>query len=226
MKICLFDIDGTLLLTGGAGQAALESALKSEFNIPGLTSNILAAGRTDKSIVTDLFAAHQIPDEPSAWERFCKAYYQALPLHLVKGSGGSGRVLPGVSALLDQLFARPDIEVGLLTGNFETGALLKLRHYQLDHHFEFGGYGDHHFHRDDVARDALAKVHQRFTGVRPEEVWVIGDTPADVQCARAIGANALAVATGIFPRSVLADCRPDLLFNDLSDVTEWWSRLT
>ena len=212
--ICLFDIDGTLLSTGGAGQRAMENALATIFGIRGPTDAILAAGRTDRAITVDLFAAHTLEMNQSNWDRFTSAYFECLPSSLGQLPG---RLLPGVLALLQQLAQRDDVELGLLTGNFEKSAWQKLKHYQIDHFFDFGGFGDHHSHRDDVARDALAAVHQRFGAVSPDQIWVIGDTPADVQCGRAIGARVAAVATGIFARPILADCQPDLLFDDLTD---------
>jgi phosphoglycolate phosphatase-like HAD superfamily hydrolase len=107
-----------------------------------------------------------------------------------------------------------------LTGNLRAGARAKLEHYGLFHHFAFGGYGDDHFDRDDVAREAWAEVQQRFRGtVSAERVWVVGDTPLDVRCARAIGAKAVAVATGWHAHEELAATQPDLLLPDLSDPT-------
>src|SRR5262249_6688287 len=118
------------------------------------------------------------------------------------------------------LAVREQVAVGLLTGNVRAGAWLKLGHYGLDHHFAFGGFGDHHWERDDVAREALAAAHAHLPGrVVPERVWVIGDAPLYVQCARAIGVRAAAVATGWHSRAELAAARPDLLLTDLSDPT-------
>jgi phosphoglycolate phosphatase-like HAD superfamily hydrolase len=127
-------------------------------------------------------------------------------------------VLPGIEAFLNTLAGRDDVAVGLLTGNLRAGARLKLGHYGLFDHFAFGGFGDHHWERDDVAREALAAVQAHLNGrARTERIWVIGDTPLDVQCARAIGANVAAVATGWHSREELAAAKPDLLLTDLSD---------
>ena len=130
-----------------------------------------------------------------------------------------GLVLPGIPALLELLRARENTAVGLLTGNVPDGARIKLEHYGLYQHFAFGGYGDRHGHRDEVARAALAAA--RAYAPRPiaaERVWVIGDTPLDIRCARAIGARVLAVATGVFTAAELATDKPDLLCADLSDT--------
>ena len=213
--VCLFDIDGTLLNTGGAGQRGMERALASAFEFGDLTHDIPAAGRTDRAIVTDLFAHHGIENGPETWEPFQQAYLRHLPETLAELDG---RVLPGVVEILDALAARPDVDLGLLTGNFRAGADLKLQHYGLDHHFSFGGFGDTHFHRDDVAREALAEAQRHLDReVSVDHIWVIGDTPSDVRCARAIGARAVAVATGIFSEADLRDSDPDYLFADFSD---------
>src|SRR5207302_7838486 len=129
-----------------------------------------------------------------------------------------GRVLPGIADLLAHLRQRDQVAVGLLTGNVRAGAQVKLGHFGLFEHFSFGGFGDHHFDRDDVAREALAAVRAHVhPEVTPDRIWVIGDTPLDVRCARAIGANVLAVATGTHTLAELAAAAPDLVLKDLSD---------
>ena len=213
--VCLFDIDGTLLNTGGAGQRAMERALKTAFALTDLSHDIQAAGRTDRAITTDLFHHHGIADEPANWDRFQNAYLKQLPGTLAELDGS---VLPGVFALLDTLVSRGDVALGLLTGNFRRGADMKLVHYKLDHHFEFGGFGDDCFDRDDVARVALTEACRHLDReYTPDHIWVIGDTPSDVKCARAIGAHAVAVATGIFSYEELEPTQPDYLFADFAD---------
>lgn len=215
MHVCLFDIDGTLISSAGAGKAALEAALASEFGITNLIDKIPLGGRTDRAILRDLFRLHIIDDTPANRERLIGSYLRHLPECLVRCQG---RVLPGITALLRHLGTRDDVAVGLLTGNVRAGARVKLGHFGLYDHFAFGGYGDDHHDRDDVAREALAEVRRRFNGaIAPERIWVIGDTPLDVQCARCIGARAVAVATGWHSRDELAAHKPDLLFTDLAD---------
>jgi phosphoglycolate phosphatase len=223
MHVCLFDIDGTLISSGGAGKAALEAALASEFGITQLIEKLQLSGRTDRAIIRDLFLHHVIEDTPENWQRLQKAYLRHLPHYL---QSHVGRVLPGVAALLERLCGRHDVAVGLLTGNVREGARVKLGHFNLHHYFAFGGFGDRHFDRDDVAREALTEVHQRFNGtVVPERIWVIGDTPLDIRCARSIGARAVAVATGWHTMEELSGHRPDVLLADLSDpallVRQW-----
>jgi phosphoglycolate phosphatase len=215
MFVCLFDIDGTLLASGGAGKAAMERALATAFGAPASAEGIPFSGRTDRAIVRDLFQRHGVHESPGNWQHFVTAYLGHLPDCL---NSHDGKVLPGIASLLESLRARSDVAVGLLTGNIRDGARLKLGHYRLYEHFAFGGFGDHHFHRDDVARDALAEVTRRLNGnVNLERIWVIGDTPLDVQCARAIGARVAAVASGWHSVEALAAARPDLLFENFAD---------
>ncbi len=223
MHVILFDIDGTLLLTGGAGQRGMERALEKVFGVTKPTENISAAGRTDFAITHDLFEFHDIDDTPDAWRNFSAEYFRQLPMALAELDG---TVLPGVREILDVLHSRDDVKLGLLTGNFEAGAWLKLKHYGIDHYFKFGAFGDSHHCRDDVAKIAYAATHLHCgSTIAAERVWVIGDTPADVACARAIGANVVAVATGMFTYDELAPTSPDLLLHDLSDPETLLARL-
>lgn len=215
MHLVLFDIDGTLIASGGAGKAAMEAALRSEFGIAELMDGVPYSGRTDRAIALELLDLHGIEAVLDNWHRLRNAYLSHLPASLARHRG---QVLPGIGALLDHLATRADVAVGLLTGNIRDGARLKLGHYQLEHHFAFGGFGDHHLDRDDVAREALAAGRQHLGGADGRgQVWVVGDTPLDIRCARAIGARVAAVATGWHPLEELAAARPDLLVTDFSD---------
>jgi phosphoglycolate phosphatase-like HAD superfamily hydrolase len=215
MHVCLFDIDGTLIHTRGAGMAALREGLREAFGIAEPTDQVAVHGRTDRGITRDLFRHHAINDLPEHWEKFREAYLRVLPRTL---SQRPGTVLPGVVALLERLSARDDLVLGLLTGNTREGARLKLAHFGLDHFFDFGGFGDNHLERNDVAREALAAVTNRLNGtVDLARVWVIGDTPIDVSCGRAIGAQTIAVATGNHTWDELAAAGPDHLLPDFSD---------
>lgn len=215
MHVCLFDIDGTLINTGGAGGAALKAALRSAFAIDEPTDSVTLAGRTDRGITGDLFRFHAIEDSPENWQRFRDAYLGHLPGLLAQRKGA---VLPGIQGLLQSLQGRDDLLIGLLTGNTRDGARIKLAHFGLDRFFELGGFGDRHVHRDDVAREALEAVERRLTKtVDRSRVWVIGDTPSDIACARAIGARAVAVATGIHTAAELDAAEPDHLVTDFAD---------
>ena len=223
MHVILFDIDGTLLLTGGAGQRGMERALENAFGVTKPTEDIQAAGRTDFAITSDLFEFHGIDNTPESWKRFSSEYFRQLPIAMAELDGA---LLPGVREILELLHARTDVRLGLLTGNFEEGAWLKLRHYKIDHYFKFGAFGDLHHSRDDVAKVAYEATHKHCgSPVAADRVWVIGDTPADVACARAIGANVVAVATGVYTYDELVPTSPDLLLHDLTDPETLLSRL-
>jgi len=217
MHVLLFDIDGTLLSSGGAGQAAMEAAFRREF-LPELPAvDIPTAGRTDRAICTDLFTQFGLSSGDEHWNKFYNAYCAELPKHL---GSLTGLVLPGVRELLSELSQRDDVLIGLLTGNFREGARLKLEHHDLHHHFRCGGYGDLHHDRDDVARVAWQEVLKLMPTARIEKTWVLGDTPADIRCARAIGANVLAVATGMYAHAELATHAPTALYHDLSQTAD------
>ncbi len=207
MNACLFDIDGTLLASGGAGKAALELALTEEFGIS-LRVQIPYSGRTDRAIARDLLRCHDIDDSTENWQKLRTGYLARLPDSLNRHHG---RVLPGILALLHELQRRGDIALGLLTGNVG-----------LFEHFAFGGFGDLHFDRDDVAREALAQARTHLgPQMTPDRMWVIGDTPLDMRCARAIGAKVLAVATGLHSLDQLEEASPDLALSDLANSSSF-----
>jgi len=222
-KIYLFDIDGTLLNSGGAGQHAMEAVLLEEFGceLPAVF-DIPAAGRTDRAITHDLLELFGLPSHDDSHLRFHDAYVSRLPEALAQRKG---TVLPGIARILEHLQRLESAQVGLLTGNYRRGADAKLTHYGLDRFFRFGGFGDRHLHRNDVARDALQDAC-RFLNVQidPEHVWVIGDTPADIECARAIGARVIAVCTGMYKHDELAELQPDFLVESMEEtdqVLQW-----
>jgi phosphoglycolate phosphatase-like HAD superfamily hydrolase len=222
MHVFLFDIDGTLVSSGGAGKAAIEEALAEEFGVA-VRGEVPYSGRTDRAIARDLLHLHGLEDSPENRRRLVAAYLHRLPASL---SRHTGRVLPGIAALLEHLSERDETAVGLLTGNLREGARLKLGHFGLHHHFGFGGYGDEHLDRDEVAREALAATRAHLNGqVCLERTWVIGDTPLDVRCARAIGVRVAAVATGWHTLAELEAAKPDLLLGDLSDAAPLLDRL-
>ena len=211
--VILFDIDGTLIRTGGAGGAALQSAMQATFPVP-QPEMVTINGRTDRGIITDLFRANGIDDTPENLKIFHAQYMEHL---LPALQARAGRVLPGVLSLLDRLIDRPEVDFGLLTGNSRDGARLKLAHFGLEDYFHWGVFGDEHHERDDLARRAFLEVRNRLhPDYEPHRIWVIGDTPADIRCARAIGACVIAVATGQHPVEELQTHAPDLVLPDLS----------
>lgn len=217
MNVLLFDIDGTLLYTGGSGTVALRLAFAELFGAPP-PETINTAGRTDRAIAGDFFRLRAVEDSLENWQRFCEAYVRRLAEQLPQREG---YLFPGVEACLASMAARDDVAMGLLTGNVFEGARLKLEHLGIYDYFRFGGFGGDHRERNGVARDALAAARDAVDGeFASDRVWVIGDTPNDVRCARSIGANAVAVATGVNEKSDLADESPDLLLDDLRQAEQ------
>ena len=219
MRVVLFDIDGTLLSSSRAGKAALEKAMMDLHGVPDSMAGISLAGRTDRSIVRDLAQAHALGQGREVEDAILEGYLSHLPDQLRhKQQAGQASLLPGIVPILDALAETPGVAVGLLTGNIRRGAAVKLGFFGIHDRFGFGGFGDHHQDRDEVAREAWGEVTGRFgADLPPEQVLVIGDTPLDVQCARAIGARVLAVATGIHTIDQLASCQPDYCMADLGD---------
>ncbi len=223
LHILFFDIDGTMLSTGGAGQKAMELALLEEFRITLPLDDVLMAGRTDCGISDEIFQKYKLEDTLSQRQRFMQSYLERLPHCLGMLSGA---LLPGVYPLLEHLGQRSDVHLSLLTGNYVEGAWIKLRHFGIDQFFASGGYGDDHPHRDDVARQALRNVSSHLQrDVAGDHTCVIGDTPSDIRCARAINARAVAVATGIYSLDELSPHEPDHLFDDLSDTADVATKL-
>jgi phosphoglycolate phosphatase len=215
MQVLLFDIDGTLIRSGGAGKAAMEEALRNEFGLTHLHDKVPYSGRTDPSIGRDLLNIHGLDSCEANIHRLRDAYLRHLPESLRKHEG---IVLPGIRELLERLQKAEGIALGLLTGNIRDGARCKLSFYGLWDYFPFGAFADGIHDRDDVARGALVEVARHIRReIHPSSIWVIGDTPLDVKCARAIGAKAVAVATGWHPVEELEASGADWVLNDLSE---------
>jgi phosphoglycolate phosphatase-like HAD superfamily hydrolase len=185
-----------------------------------MNGEISFAGRSDRAIANDLFVAHRLEPSAENWDRFRRGYTERLGESL---AANEGRVLPGVVELLDVLANRDDVLVGLLTGNLRVTAQRKLTHYGLWGRFPFGGFGDEHLDRDDIATMAMAEAKAHHGGGGPPaeidgEVIVLGDTLHDIRCARSIGARVVAVPTGQTPSDVLRGGEPDLLVETLGEV--------
>lgn len=227
MRLVLFDVDGTLVSTRGAGRRALERALREIYGTAGAIDAYDFHGKTDPGIVRDLLTgAGRSPEAVEAGLPACFARY----LHYLEGEIGNGSevtLYPGVREVVEALAARDDVLVGLLTGNIEAGARIKLRPTGLLPRFRFGAYGSDSADRTALpaiaAERATALTGRHFAG---SAVIVIGDTPLDIGCARAYGARAAAVATGRHAVEDLAAHRPDFLFPDLSRTEAVLAALT
>ena len=215
-KLLLFDIDGTLLLTGRAGEHALRLAFKERFGVDDDLSSISFAGSTDGAIARQMFAPYNIPATPENIADLFDGYVHHLALELPRREG---TVLPGIVELLEALHQREDCVLGLLTGNIEKGAELKLSHYGVWDYFEFGAFADDHVDRNKLGPVAHSRAAEKHgISFESENVYVLGDTPKDIDCARAAGFVAVAIATGSYATDELAAHKPDFLFEDLSDT--------
>jgi phosphoglycolate phosphatase-like HAD superfamily hydrolase len=218
-KLVLFDIDGTLVLTGGAGVRAMNRALEEVFGPTLGLDGIPVAGRTDWSILTDAVERHERVLDTALLDDLRDRYVRHLATEIDRPGTGRKAVMPGIREILEALEPRPDVLVGLLTGNFEAGARVKLGHFDLWRYFRCGAFGD-----DAADRNALVPVAVRraeacgLPTLSPRDVIVVGDTPADVACAHAGEAVAVAVATGSSPVDELRATGADHVFQDLSDT--------
>lgn len=234
MRLLLFDIDGTLVDTGGVGRASLQEGMRLAFpeavgdrEIPSLD----LAGATDLGITRFLFETFGIVETAESQTAFLNAYVGVLKGYLYDKQGTvRGRVLDGVPALLAALEDEPEVVVGLLTGNTLAGARTKLDAYALSSNFcfESSAYGSDHWDRNQLGFLAMKRASEkRDLEFVPEQVTVIGDTPKDIACAKACGARALAVATGGFGSESLASHDPERVISSLEateDVLEWLLR--
>lgn len=224
-KLLLFDVDGTLILSGGAGVRSVNDAFEKLFGVTDAMAACHPDGKTDPAIFQEVARTHLgrtlTPDESNA---VAEAYLEALAREVPASSGYE--VMPGVGALLDALSADGRLLLGLATGNLEEGARIKLARAGLDRFFAFGGYGSDHEDRVRLIEVAIA----RAAGVAgrafsPDEIFVIGDTSRDIAAARGAGARCVAVATGSTPPEELSRHEPDALLRDLSDISAFLAHI-
>jgi phosphoglycolate phosphatase len=218
IRLVLFDIDGTLIRTGGAGVKAFGKTFATEFNLPNVTKNIVFQGRTDVSLVRQIFRENKLPETPANFARFFDRYPFWLDHYLHALDGGP---CEGVHEFLDALLRVPTKPVlGLLTGNIRLGAELKLRRYNLWHHFEIGAFADDHEDRNCIAGVAHKRANEKFRReLKGEEILVVGDTPHDIECGKSIGAKVLAVGTGGVKLEDLAGHKPTYVVADLREIS-------
>lgn len=220
MKLVLFDIDGTILLTDGAGKRAIHRALREVFGSTG-PDNHQFGGKTDPQIVRELMRieGHEDPHIDDRMPALLDRYVTYLEEEL-EASAAKVETMPGIHALLDALDERDDVIVGLLTGNLVAGARAKLDAVGIDfERFKVGAFGSDHEMRGELPAVAQRRTREQLgVDVHGADVIVIGDTPADIDCGRSIGARAIAVATGFYSVEALSEHNPAVVFEDLSDT--------
>lgn len=220
-KLVLFDIDGTILLTAGAGRRAIVTAISEDVGDTAALHRVRFDGKTDPQIVTELLeaAGHPGPHEPDRVEALCSRYVNLLE-HELQQMAGQTTVMPGVHPLLERLEQEDGVILGLLTGNVAQGAALKLRSAGLDpDRFRVGAYGSDSANRPELPPIAARRAERYFGRVPSgDDVVIIGDTPADIACGACIDARAIAVATGAYSVPDLMACGPHAAFEDLSDT--------
>ena len=225
-KLVLFDIDGTLVLTGGAGLRAMNRACADIAGHADALAGIPVAGRTDRIILEDVVSRLGHTLDEGLLGTLRERYLLHLREEIELPGHGVKAVMPGIPQLLDELAARDDVFVGLLTGNFEEGARIKLGHFDLWRHFRCGAYGDDSADRNALVPFALARARQLgLPDLAAGHILVVGDTPHDIACARVVGALPIGVATGGFTVTQLRQSGADIVFEDLSDTAAFMALL-
>lgn len=217
--LILFDIDGTLVLTGGAGLRAMNRACEDLVGHARALDGVPVAGRTDWSILHDVTQRHGMRFDERLFEELRARYITHLRQEIEHAGTGTKAVMPGIRRLLDVLQARSDVALGLLTGNFFEGARIKLEHFDLWRYFPCGAFGDDSSDRNALVPVALGRAREcGIAGLTAEQVIVVGDTPHDIACARAVGARPVGVATGNYSMDQLRASGGEIVFADLSDT--------
>jgi phosphoglycolate phosphatase-like HAD superfamily hydrolase len=221
MHLILFDIDGTLVLTGRAGMRAMNRACADLVRAENAMAGVTFAGRTDWSILDDILRNHGHTLDATLLDELRGRYVAHLAEEIQFPGEGVNDVMPGIRPLLDALAARADVRTGLLTGNFVEGARIKLEHFDLWKYFAWGAFGGDAANRNELVPIAAARARDHGIDVdviRPADVFVVGDTPNDVECALVAGATPVAVATGSYTVEQLRSAGADIVFDDLGDT--------
>ncbi len=215
MKLFLFDLDGTLVSTGGAGLRALDKAFFKVYGVPDSVRNLNPCGKTDPAIFREMIRMYLERDmNPSDLENLSSTYLSFLQSEV--DASHRKEVLKGVTEFLDHLSQRKDILMALGTGNLETGARIKLAPLDLNKYFSLGGFGSDAEERSEVLQHGRRRAEKMLSRKFDESsVYVIGDTVLDVAAARRAGFQAVAVASGAFSSEILAESKPDYLWSDM-----------
>jgi phosphoglycolate phosphatase-like HAD superfamily hydrolase len=217
-QVILFDIDGTLIFTGGAGGRAMSRAFRTVYHVDDGLAAVPMAGRTDAVILRDAMARHGVEPTEGLLGEFRATYFHCLSEELAHVPP-TARIMPGVVALLGALAARRATTTALLTGNFSDTARLKLERFGLWHWFAFGAFGEDAPERAALVPVAIDRARRLSCApVQPSDVVVIGDTPLDVACGRVNGARTIGVATGDTAVAALTSAGADAALADLSDA--------
>jgi phosphoglycolate phosphatase len=221
MQLVLFDVDGTLISTHGAGMRAFYRAMDRHFGVNAYQAPIRPDGKTDPLILGELLRYFHLEDQwrDDTRDVLFSSYLGYLDEEMSRAKEcGLIRILPGVTDLLEMLAGQPDFCIGLVTGNLEQGAHIKLKNAGLDGYFQFGGYGSDSEDRTALTRIGIQRGARIIAPAPVEGVIVIGDTPLDIQHGHAAGARVVAVASARYGMDDLETHRPNLLVPDLTQV--------
>ena len=219
--LVLFDIDGTLLLSGRAGLRAMTRAFDQVFGITNAFAGESFGGRTDSYLVSKALQAAGLADTPAEHERFRNTYLPLLAEEIMQPGTGHKGLMPGARELLEALGDHDHLHLALLTGNYREAAEIKLRHFEIWDFFEWGAFSDDAADRNLLVPIACQRAETYDVPAEAiERVIVIGDTPHDIECARVAGARSIAVATGGFTVDQLRESGADAVLPDLADTGE------
>jgi phosphoglycolate phosphatase-like HAD superfamily hydrolase len=214
MRLVLFDIDGTLIDSGGAGVRSLDLALNDLFSIENGFQGISMAGKTDTQIIKEGIIKHGLSANGTI-DAVIKAYLNYLRREI---NNDRKHVKPGIYEALEELKPLQDLGLGLLTGNIEQGARIKLEPFRLNEYFPAGAFGSDDEDRNNLLPIAVKRFEELFQQkIEPDNCIIVGDTPRDVECAHIYGAMCIAVATGPYSYDDLIEAGADYVFQDLSD---------
>ncbi len=218
MKLVLFDIDGTLVNTGGAGSESMRIAFEQIWGISNGFKNIFMMGKTDFSILMEALKNNNLTPDEYKVNDFLENYFQILKQEIKKDRTGK-KICPGIIPLLKSLYKRKNYTLSLLTGNYKKSAFIKLNHFNIGHFFHDGAFCDDTEKREEMVPIIKKRIEKKEkTKIQNNDIFVIGDTPSDINAARRNGVHAVGVTTGIHTYKELQSHTPDHLFTDLSDT--------
>lgn len=220
LRLLLFDIDGTLMVSRGSGMRAMNKAMQQTFGLEPRPSEIRPHGKTDPLLFEELAAVYQLPLERLAANMDVLQQVYATHLEIGLRDRELIEVKPGVVDLLESLRSRPEVHLGLVTGNLQRTAWLKLEAAGLASYFSTGGFGSDARRRAGLVERALQRFEVQGVVCERRSTWVIGDTPDDVHSGLSHGTNTLAVATGTHDRHSLQQAGPDVVLDDFADPAQ------